>query len=186
MLDLTACGWTWRRFRPSRLTTGLDVDQPARARDRRMIRRASGGTKPRNSRSANESAARQAIARTASRPSKYPINSSRNSTLAEALVGRTLRRRIADTRSRRRNRSRPCRESDSIACKNGCAALRGGSWVAIHNDRCFACCCRLPLAIVDSVVRRDRPCRSQNSAVHAFKSKRVQKIRRAHKSLTET
>jgi hypothetical protein len=36
---------------------------------------ASGNTKPRNSRSANESAARQAIARSASKPSKCPISS---------------------------------------------------------------------------------------------------------------
>ena len=49
---------------------GFDVDQPARARDRRMSGGTSGSTKPRNSRSANESAARQAIARSASKPSK--------------------------------------------------------------------------------------------------------------------
>jgi hypothetical protein len=48
----------------------LEIDQALRARNRRMIGRASGSTKPRHSRRANESTARHSIARSSSNPSK--------------------------------------------------------------------------------------------------------------------
>jgi hypothetical protein len=49
----------------------FEIDQATRARNRRMIRRgASGSTSHRNSRSVNESAARHAMARSVSKPSK--------------------------------------------------------------------------------------------------------------------
>lgn len=55
----------------------FQIDQSTRSRDRRMVGRSALQSDARKSRNANESAARQAIPRSESRPSKDPISSSR-------------------------------------------------------------------------------------------------------------
>lgn len=55
----------------------VQIDQPPRARNRRVIQRVLVQTNPHKRRNASESANRQAMPRSAPMPSKYPIKSAR-------------------------------------------------------------------------------------------------------------
>ena len=106
-------------------------------------------SKLRNSRRANESAARHAMARSAVQALEIA-----NQQQAEVAPRRQARPALVGDEALAETFDVPVElvlVEDLI--QNGCAALRGRSWVATHIDGCFACRFRLPNAIGHSVVR---------------------------------
>ena len=116
----------------------------------RRSRGASGNTKPRNSRRANEwpPATRSRARRPSLRSRRSAADGS--SGPAPALVGRRPRR-TARRALRRIHRSRAGRDSDSLASRRMCGTAR--QVLVAHIAPCFACRRRLPIAIGDSAVR---------------------------------
>jgi hypothetical protein len=132
---------------------------------------ASGNSSPRDSRSANESAARHPIARSASRPSNTQSAAVGSSAQAAAPADRR-QRRIGGRVPRRTHRNRGCRGSDSTACKRdvrhsaaglgspptSTAASRALSFAHRHRRQCST---------------PDRSCRSQFAVFGARRSRPI-------------
>jgi hypothetical protein len=144
---------TWR----IQVNTARWVSRSISRRVREIVE-CSGGVssrvRPRNPRSANESAVRHAMPRSESMPSKYPDQQQ-----AEVRAGRqsppTHARRVERGTQRFDERvgSGVRRAPDSGADRTGCPSVRGSSFVAIHSSGVRARSLRRPIDMRSSLGR---------------------------------